>query len=148
MPDSAGTATAYQCGVKANYGTLGVTAATPRYNCSASYGNEVKSVLHRAKIAGTVGSRFTQLYFIVVLFRLGLIVCLLWHCFDVSVLTCHLFRQISVTLCSYSNSLTVGLKLISILFLVVDHFSFMSPKCVYIQYIQDKMYSIKKMSKL
>ncbi|XP_029285755.1 intestinal-type alkaline phosphatase 1-like [Cottoperca gobio] len=52
MPDSAGTATAYLCGVKANYGTLGVTASTPRDNCSASYGNEVESVLHRAKKAG------------------------------------------------------------------------------------------------
>ncbi|XP_061832386.1 intestinal-type alkaline phosphatase 1-like [Nerophis lumbriciformis] len=52
MPDSAGTATAYLCGVKANYGTLGVTASTPRYNCSAVYGNEVTSVLHRAKQAG------------------------------------------------------------------------------------------------
>uniref|UniRef100_A0A3P8WD92 alkaline phosphatase n=2 Tax=Cynoglossus semilaevis TaxID=244447 RepID=A0A3P8WD92_CYNSE len=52
MPDSAGTATAYLCGVKANYGTLGVTAATPRENCSASYGNEVKSILYRAKKAG------------------------------------------------------------------------------------------------
>ncbi|KAK2835400.1 hypothetical protein Q5P01_015884 [Channa striata] len=52
MPDSAGTATAYLCGVKANYGTLGVTAATPRKNCSASRGNEVNSVLHRAKMAG------------------------------------------------------------------------------------------------
>ncbi|XP_077441001.1 alkaline phosphatase-like [Vanacampus margaritifer] len=52
MPDSAGTGTAYLCGVKANYGTLGVTAATPRYNCSATYGNEVKSVLYRAKQAG------------------------------------------------------------------------------------------------
>ncbi|XP_045906616.1 intestinal-type alkaline phosphatase-like [Micropterus dolomieu] len=52
MPDSAGTATAYLCGVKANYGTLGVTAAVPRYNCSATKGNEVTSVLHRAKKAG------------------------------------------------------------------------------------------------
>lgn len=52
MPDSAGTATAYLCGVKANYGTLGVTAATPRGNCSASAGNSVTSVLHRAKMAG------------------------------------------------------------------------------------------------
>lgn len=52
MPDSAGTATAYLCGVKANYGTLGVTAATPRSNCSATAGNEVTSVLHRAKMAG------------------------------------------------------------------------------------------------
>lgn len=54
MPDSAGTGTAYLCGVKANYGTLGVTAATPRENCSASYGNEVKSILYRAKKAGIV----------------------------------------------------------------------------------------------
>ncbi|XP_037626473.1 intestinal-type alkaline phosphatase-like [Sebastes umbrosus] len=52
MPDSAGTATAYCCGVKANYGTLGVSAACPRYNCSTVKGNEVSSVLHRAKQAG------------------------------------------------------------------------------------------------
>uniref|UniRef100_A0A8C5G2V9 alkaline phosphatase n=1 Tax=Gouania willdenowi TaxID=441366 RepID=A0A8C5G2V9_GOUWI len=52
MPDSAGTATAYLCGVKANYGTIGVTAATTRYNCSATFGNEVTSILHRAKQAG------------------------------------------------------------------------------------------------
>ncbi|XP_037326161.2 intestinal-type alkaline phosphatase-like [Pungitius pungitius] len=52
MPDSAGTATAYLCGVKANYGTLGVTAATPRSNCGATFGNEVESVLSRAKKAG------------------------------------------------------------------------------------------------
>uniref|UniRef100_A0A3Q3GE87 alkaline phosphatase n=1 Tax=Labrus bergylta TaxID=56723 RepID=A0A3Q3GE87_9LABR len=52
MPDSAGTATAYLCGVKANYGTLGVSASTPRYNCSATKGNEVTSILHRAKQAG------------------------------------------------------------------------------------------------
>ncbi|XP_062279946.1 alkaline phosphatase-like [Scomber scombrus] len=52
MPDSAGTATAYLCGVKANYGTLGVSASTPRNNCSATFGHEVESVLHRAKRAG------------------------------------------------------------------------------------------------
>ncbi|XP_060934429.1 intestinal-type alkaline phosphatase [Limanda limanda] len=52
MPDSAGTATAYLCGVKANYGTMGVSAACPRSNCSASFGNEVNSVLYRAKQAG------------------------------------------------------------------------------------------------
>lgn len=56
MPDSAGTATAYLCGVKANYGTLGVNAATPRYDCNATFGNEVTSVLHRAKKAGKVKS--------------------------------------------------------------------------------------------
>lgn len=52
MPDSAGTATAYLCGVKANYGTVGVTASTKRYNCSSTFGNEVTSILHRAKQAG------------------------------------------------------------------------------------------------
>ncbi|XP_076133740.1 intestinal-type alkaline phosphatase [Alosa pseudoharengus] len=52
MPDSAGTATAYHCGVKANYGTLGITAAARRGNCATAKGNEVKSVLHRAKMAG------------------------------------------------------------------------------------------------
>ncbi|XP_030646976.1 intestinal-type alkaline phosphatase-like [Chanos chanos] len=52
MPDSAATATAYHCGVKANYGTLGVSAAARRYQCSSVKGNEVKSVLHRARMAG------------------------------------------------------------------------------------------------
>ncbi|XP_041912700.1 intestinal-type alkaline phosphatase [Alosa sapidissima] len=52
MPDSAGTATAYHCGVKANYGTLGITAAARRGDCATAKGNEVKSVLHRAKMAG------------------------------------------------------------------------------------------------
>ncbi|XP_033820815.1 alkaline phosphatase-like [Periophthalmus magnuspinnatus] len=52
MPDSAGTATAYLCGVKANYGTLGVSASAPRSNCSESFGNEVTSILYRSKQAG------------------------------------------------------------------------------------------------
>ncbi|XP_064186092.1 intestinal-type alkaline phosphatase-like [Anguilla rostrata] len=52
MPDSAGTATAYSCGVKANYGTLGLSAAARRYQCKTAHGNEVTSVLHRAKMAG------------------------------------------------------------------------------------------------
>ncbi|KAL4630744.1 intestinal-type alkaline phosphatase 1-like [Arapaima gigas] len=52
MPDSAGTATAYMCGVKANYGTLGLSAAARRYNCESAKGNEVESVLHRARKAG------------------------------------------------------------------------------------------------
>ncbi|KAF3835222.1 hypothetical protein F7725_027780 [Dissostichus mawsoni] len=67
MPDSAGTATAYLCGVKANYGTLGVTAATPRYNCNATYGNEVTSILHRAKKAGELS--FKHLNFILKICR-------------------------------------------------------------------------------
>lgn len=36
IPDSACTATAYLCGVKNNYGTLGVTAAVARRDCAAS----------------------------------------------------------------------------------------------------------------
>nr|BAG41972.1 alkaline phosphatase [Bombyx mandarina] len=36
VPDSSCTATAYLCGVKANQGTLGVTAAVPRHDCEAS----------------------------------------------------------------------------------------------------------------
>uniref|UniRef100_A0A673LRA4 alkaline phosphatase n=1 Tax=Sinocyclocheilus rhinocerous TaxID=307959 RepID=A0A673LRA4_9TELE len=52
MPDSAATATAYHCGVKANYGTLGLSAAARRKDCSSVKGNEVKSILHQAKMAG------------------------------------------------------------------------------------------------
>ncbi|KAM9316573.1 alkaline phosphatase-like [Gastrophryne carolinensis] len=52
VPDSAGTGTAYLCGVKANSGTLGVSAAAQFGNCTSADGNEVKSILHRAKQAG------------------------------------------------------------------------------------------------
>ncbi|KAM7105588.1 intestinal-type alkaline phosphatase-like isoform 1-T1 [Molossus nigricans] len=52
VPDSAGTATAYLCGVKTNYQTIGVSAAA-RYNqCNTTHGNEVTSVMSRAKKAG------------------------------------------------------------------------------------------------
>ncbi|XP_036276515.1 intestinal-type alkaline phosphatase-like [Pipistrellus kuhlii] len=52
VPDSAGTATAYLCGVKTNYRTIGVSAAA-RYNqCNTTRGNEVISVMSRAKKAG------------------------------------------------------------------------------------------------
>ena len=55
MPDSAGTATAYLCGVKGNYKTIGVSAAA-RYNqCNTTSGNEVTSVMNRAKKAGGLG---------------------------------------------------------------------------------------------
>ncbi|KAJ8320726.1 hypothetical protein KUTeg_002313 [Tegillarca granosa] len=43
--DSAGTATAFLCGVKANYGTTGVDASTKRYDCESSKGAEVSSIL-------------------------------------------------------------------------------------------------------
>ena len=60
MPDSAGTATAYLCGVKANMKTIGVSAAA-RYNeCSTVRGNEVMSVMNRAKKAGRLGASFAS----------------------------------------------------------------------------------------
>jgi alkaline phosphatase len=54
VPDSAGTATAYLCGVKANFGTIGVTAAVKRGNCTANAdtANHVNSALYWAQLAG------------------------------------------------------------------------------------------------
>ncbi|MEE6482400.1 hypothetical protein FKM82_013234 [Ascaphus truei] len=52
VSDSAGTATAYLCGVKANEGTVGVNAAAVRGQCNTSKGNEVESILKWAKQAG------------------------------------------------------------------------------------------------
>ncbi|KAM4703366.1 alkaline phosphatase, tissue-nonspecific isozyme [Rhinophrynus dorsalis] len=52
VPDSAGTATAYLCGVKANEGTVGVNAASVRGQCNTTKGNEVDSILKWAKAAG------------------------------------------------------------------------------------------------
>nr|AAN31766.1 alkaline phosphatase [Xenopus laevis] len=52
VPDSAGTATAYLCGVKANEGTVGVNAAAVRNQCNTSKGNEVDSIMKWAKQAG------------------------------------------------------------------------------------------------
>ncbi|XP_014908094.1 alkaline phosphatase, tissue-nonspecific isozyme [Poecilia latipinna] len=51
VPDSAGTATAYLCGVKANEGTVGVSAAAVRSQCNTTKGNEVTSILKWAKDA-------------------------------------------------------------------------------------------------
>ncbi|XP_051957437.1 alkaline phosphatase-like [Xyrauchen texanus] len=52
VPDSAGTATAFLCGVKANEGTVGVSAAAVRSQCNTTKGNEVTSILRWAKEAG------------------------------------------------------------------------------------------------
>ncbi|XP_043301618.1 intestinal-type alkaline phosphatase-like [Cervus canadensis] len=52
VPDSTGTATAYLCGVKGNYGTIGVSAAARFDQCNTTHGNEVTSVMNRAKKAG------------------------------------------------------------------------------------------------
>jgi len=51
-PDSAGTATAYLCGVKGRANTLGVNAAVAKRDCSNIQGNTVESVLEKAKQAG------------------------------------------------------------------------------------------------
>ncbi|NXK80239.1 PPBT protein, partial [Amazona guildingii] len=52
VPDSAGTATAYLCGVKANEGTVGVSASVTRDRCNTTKGQEVTSILRWAKDAG------------------------------------------------------------------------------------------------
>ncbi|XP_068810535.1 intestinal-type alkaline phosphatase-like [Struthio camelus] len=52
VPDSASTATAYLCGVKANYQTAGLSAAARYSQCNTTAGNEVISVLKRARKAG------------------------------------------------------------------------------------------------
>ncbi|XP_024910021.1 alkaline phosphatase, intestinal, tandem duplicate 1 [Cynoglossus semilaevis] len=52
VADSASTATAYHCGVKANAKTLGVSAKAVAYECNTTFGNEVYSVLRRAKAQG------------------------------------------------------------------------------------------------
>lgn len=54
MPDSAGTATAFLCGVKANYETLGVTASikTTESSCDAIKQNSVPSILKWAIDSG------------------------------------------------------------------------------------------------
>lgn len=55
VPDSAGTATAYLCGVKGNYKTVGLSAAARYSQCNTTVGNEVISVLERARKAGNEG---------------------------------------------------------------------------------------------
>uniref|UniRef100_A0A8C8A3D8 Alkaline phosphatase n=1 Tax=Oryzias sinensis TaxID=183150 RepID=A0A8C8A3D8_9TELE len=52
VADSASTATAYHCGVKANAKTLGLNAKAVVYECNTTFGNEVHSVLRRAKAQG------------------------------------------------------------------------------------------------
>ncbi|KAM6962923.1 alkaline phosphatase, intestinal, tandem duplicate 1 [Aplochiton taeniatus] len=52
VADSASTATAYHCGVKANAKTVGLNAKAVAYECNTTFGNEVFSVLRRAKAQG------------------------------------------------------------------------------------------------
>ena len=52
VADSASTATAYHCGVKANAKTVGLSGNAVAYECNTTFGNEVYSVLRRAKAQG------------------------------------------------------------------------------------------------
>ncbi|KAK2108296.1 hypothetical protein P7K49_013461 [Saguinus oedipus] len=52
VPDSAATATAYLCGVKGNFQTIGLSSATRFNQCNTTRGNEVVSVMNRAKKEG------------------------------------------------------------------------------------------------
>lgn len=62
MADSACSSVAYLGGVKANYGTLGVTASVPRGNCTRSSDPRyhVDTILDWAQAAGKVG--FKQIW--------------------------------------------------------------------------------------
>ncbi len=51
-PDSAATATAYLCGVKAQLGTIGVDGRTKRTDCPSSIGANVTSILDWAQQLG------------------------------------------------------------------------------------------------
>ncbi len=52
VADSAATATAYLCGIKANYGTIGVNAYVKRGKCHAVKGNNVTCIAELAQNAG------------------------------------------------------------------------------------------------
>ncbi|CAJ0924535.1 unnamed protein product [Ranitomeya imitator] len=52
VPDSAGTATAFLCGVKTNKGLVGLSAAATLGSCNTSRGHEVDSILKWAKASG------------------------------------------------------------------------------------------------
>jgi len=52
VSDSAVTATAYLCGAKGNYGTIGVSGKVERGDCEAVAGNEVNSILMDSFAAG------------------------------------------------------------------------------------------------
>ena len=67
VPDSAATATAFLCGVKVNYETVGVDSVVPLRDCEASKNpnSHLNSVLQWAqdanKATGEVGRKLLQL---------------------------------------------------------------------------------------
>ncbi|XP_038195641.1 intestinal-type alkaline phosphatase [Arvicola amphibius] len=62
VPDSASTATAYLCGVKTNYKTIGVSPAARFDECNTTFGNEVISVPNKqvGKAVGLVTTTRVQ----------------------------------------------------------------------------------------
>ena len=52
-PDSAATGTAYLCGVKANYYTLGVTDKVQFSDCPAVANNKVRSIVKESIAKGS-----------------------------------------------------------------------------------------------
>lgn len=63
-PDSAATATAYLTGIKGRYGTVGVNAGVERGSCGNLKGNEIESVLEKAKRAGKSVGIVTNTYIV------------------------------------------------------------------------------------
>ena len=61
-PDSSATATAYHAGVKARYGTVGVNAGADRDTCGSVFGNEVETMLEKARRAGKSVGFVTNTY--------------------------------------------------------------------------------------
>ena len=59
-PDSAATATAYLCGVKAQLGTIGLDGRGKRSNCTSSIGADVTSILDWAQ---QLGKSFNRSFF-------------------------------------------------------------------------------------
>lgn len=57
VPDSAGTATAFLCGVKANYGTVGLDARARRGDCQSARGHNATCIMQLAQQAGSVKLR-------------------------------------------------------------------------------------------
>jgi hypothetical protein len=60
-PDSAATATAYLCGVKAQLGTIGVDGRAKRANCTSSLGTNISSIVDWAQ---ELGNKFHSYIFL------------------------------------------------------------------------------------
>ena len=67
--DSAATATALMCGVKTNFGTVGVDASVTRGNCSAVTGHQLTSILHWAQDEGYISIVFVWHFMVYIILR-------------------------------------------------------------------------------